>query len=147
MTESLILYEKGKGCLVMHVRSAMYTLFSQLSILSYFHFLSLFLSFFTFNSLFLTSLVTRLFLFLSSLFSWLLCVLPIFMGIVPFIPNINLMWFPFFVLTFHQPFFSVAGTQHILTVYRWVHSHYLLAVGCGFSPTTCLVTNLFSIFG
>ena len=123
----------------------LYFLNSQFSLT--YHFLYFFLSSFPLNSPFLTSLVTRLFLFLPSLFSWSLCVLSIFMGTIPFIPNINLRWFSFFAFAFHQTFLSTIGTQHVLAVYRWVHSHYLLAVGSGFSPTTCLAANFFPFLG
>ena len=83
-----------------------------------FHIFFLFLSSFTFNWLFLTSSVTGLLLFFlcSSHFlilfivvlSFLLPLLidvPIFIEIVPFIPEVNPRWFPFFAFTFHQPFY------------------------------------------
>ena len=123
---------KRKGCLVMHVRSAMYTLLSQLSILSYvslpfplslfFHFhltiliplgtvfftpLLMFLSFVSWLLCYPFHCVVLPFL-LSSLFSWSLCCLsrhvPIFMGTVPFILNINPRLFPFSTLAFHKHF-------------------------------------------
>ena len=76
----------------------------------------------------------------------LVAILPIFMDIVHFIPKNNLRWFPLLLLL-SPTILSVAGTQHVLTVYRWVHSHYLLAVGSGFTPTTCLVENFIPLLG
>ena len=97
---------EGKCCLVMHVRSVMYTLLSQLSILFYIS-LSFPLSlFFHFQITILiplgTVFSTPLLMFLSVLSSFSLCslilvaipflmivVCSIFMGAVPFIPKIN----------------------------------------------------------
>ena len=111
---------EGKCCLVMHVRFAMYTLLSQLPILSYVS-LSLLLSL-----LFPFKLTVTNFLGYWALF---VLVIPLLMivvffpyswGTVPFIPNINLRWFSFFSFAFHQPFLSTIGTQYVLAVYRWV---------------------------
>ena len=135
---------EGKGCIVMHVKSAVYTLLSQLSILFYIS-LSFPLSlFFHFQPTILILLVT--------MFSLLPCVLPHIRGYCSFYTKDQAQVISLFCPCFPPTILSTIGIQPTPITYCSGHVkvgslHYLLAASSGFSPTTCLATNIFPFLG
>ena len=147
MVESMICMREGKCCLVMHVGSAVYTLLSQLPILSYVS-LSLLLSLFFPFKLTVSNFLGywALFVLLIPLLMIVVCSSHIH-GYYSFYTQYQSQMIFLFCLCFPPTIFVYYRQSARSSNIQVGFSHYLLAVGSGFSPTTCLATNFFPFLG